>query len=161
MRSVRGPDAINDMSKALRSTPCIGICSTTYGDLVCRGCNRFAHEIVAWNSYSDDQRLRVWQRLLGLRDAATALFVAVDDESSLRAAGLSVRLPLADMSRLTLCYELLRRKARDLEKLSEIGLRPLHEDHIEPVAVRDAIDSEFRIRSVAYYEHSFRTPVDS
>ncbi len=27
-------------------TPCVGMCSTTYGDLVCRGCRRFSHEIV-------------------------------------------------------------------------------------------------------------------
>ena len=151
------------MSKQLRSTPCVGICSTTYGDLVCRGCNRFAHEIVAWNGYSDDQRARVWQRLLSLRDAATALFVTVDDVGVLRAAGVAARLPRLpdDMSLLTLSYELLRRKARDLEELSEVGLRPLRVDHVEPVAVRNAIDAEFRIRSVAYYEHSFRTPVDS
>ena len=150
------------MSKQLRSTPCVGICSTTYGDLVCRGCNRFAHEIVAWNSYSDDQRARVWQRLLNLRDAATALFVSVDDVAVLRAAGVAARVPrVPDMSPLTLCYELLRRKARDLEELSEVGLRALRVDHVEPVAVRNAIDAEFRIRSVAYYEHSFRTPVDS
>jgi predicted Fe-S protein YdhL (DUF1289 family) len=159
---VHGRDAIDDMSKPLRSTPCVGICSTTYGDLVCRGCNRFAHEIVAWNGYSDDQRSRVWQRLLSLRDAATGLFIAIDDVSVLRAAGTAARLALLpDMSLLTLCYELLRRKARDLERLSDIGLRPLHVDHVEPVAVRNAIDTEFRIRSVAYYEHSFHTPVDS
>jgi len=150
------------MSKPLRSTPCVGICSTTYGDLVCRGCNRFAHEIVAWNGYSDDQRARVWQRLLSLRDAATALLIAVDDVSLLRAAALTAGLPRrSDMSLLTLSYELLRRRARDLEKLSEIGLRPLHADHIEPVAVRNAIDVEFRIRSVAFYERSFHTSVDS
>jgi hypothetical protein len=150
------------MSKPLRSTPCVGICSTTYGDLVCRGCNRFAHEIVAWNGYSDDQRSRVWQRLLSLRDAATALFVAVEDVGSLRAAGLAARVPRGpEMSLLTLSYELLRRRARDLEELSAIGLRPLRADYIEPLAVRDAIDAEFRIRSVAYYEHSFHTPVDS
>ncbi len=29
---------------------------------ICRGCKRFAHEIVAWNGYTDDQRERVWQR---------------------------------------------------------------------------------------------------
>jgi predicted Fe-S protein YdhL (DUF1289 family) len=150
------------MSKPLRTTPCVGICSTTYGDLVCRGCNRFAHEIVAWNGYSDDQRSRVWERLLSLRDAATALFIAVDDVSVLRIAGEAARLQrLSEMSLPTLCYEILRRKARDLERLSDIGVRPLLLDPVEPVAVRNAIDAEFRIRSVAYYEHSFRTPVDS
>ncbi|MCZ6890305.1 MAG: DUF1289 domain-containing protein, partial [Gammaproteobacteria bacterium] len=43
----------------MRRTPCIGICSTTYGDLVCRGCKRYAHEIVDWNRYTEDQRSRI------------------------------------------------------------------------------------------------------
>lgn len=37
-------------------TPCIGICSTVLGDDICRGCKRFAHEIIAWNSYSAEQK---------------------------------------------------------------------------------------------------------
>src|SRR5690606_34582642 len=44
-------------------TPCIGVCSTTFGDTVCRGCKRFLHEIVDWNRYSDAQKMLVWQRL--------------------------------------------------------------------------------------------------
>ena len=27
-------------------TPCVGICSTTYGDDVCRGCKRFSFEVI-------------------------------------------------------------------------------------------------------------------
>jgi predicted Fe-S protein YdhL (DUF1289 family) len=27
-------------------TPCIGVCSTGIGDSVCRGCKRFAHEVI-------------------------------------------------------------------------------------------------------------------
>jgi uncharacterized protein len=150
------------MSRALRSSPCVGICSTTYGDMVCRGCKRFAHEIVAWNTYSDDQRARVWQRLLNLRDDATAAFVAIDDVGALRVAGNRAQLQRSsDMSLLTLSYELLRRRARDLGSLIEIGLRPLRDDPTDPVLVRDAIDAEFQLRSVAYFEQSFHTPVDS
>src|SRR5690606_33959985 len=44
-------------------TPCIGVCSTTYGDTVCRGCKRFLHEVVDWNRYSDQEKTIVWQRL--------------------------------------------------------------------------------------------------
>jgi hypothetical protein len=29
-------------------TPCVGLCSTVYGDLVCRGCKRFHHEVINW-----------------------------------------------------------------------------------------------------------------
>lgn len=44
-------------------TPCAGRCSTVFGDLVCRGCRRFNHEVIQWNTYTTDQRLVVWQRL--------------------------------------------------------------------------------------------------
>ena len=44
-------------------TPCVGICSTGFGDDVCRGCKRFVHEVIDWNHYSDTQKNLVWQRL--------------------------------------------------------------------------------------------------
>jgi uncharacterized protein len=149
------------MSRLMRSTPCVGICSTTYGDLVCRGCKRFSHEIVAWNVYTDDQRERVWTRLHTLRDQATAAFVTVSDEQILRTAAEASRIELRAASLLSLGYELLRRKARDLRSMNDIGLVSLETSRVEPIAVRDAIDTEFHLRSVAYFEHSFHTPVDS
>jgi predicted Fe-S protein YdhL (DUF1289 family) len=149
------------MSTIVRSTPCIGICSTTYGDLVCRGCKRFAHEIVAWNTYTDAQRERVWQRLQQLRDAATAMFVAVDDVAALRAAAQAARVrDPRDATDLSLAYQLLRRRARSIGVLDELGLRAVVAEPTEAVAIRDAIDAEFRLRSAAEYEHSFRTLVD-
>lgn len=40
-------------------TPCIGICSTTsLGDRVCRGCKRYAAEVIDWNS-CDEELLRL------------------------------------------------------------------------------------------------------
>ncbi len=150
------------MARVGRSTPCVGICSTTYGDLVCRGCKRFAHEIVAWNGYSDDQRARVWRRLHTLRDQATAMFIDVADARVLRAAGFKAGLARdADMSLLALGYELLRRTARDLDVLNEIGLQAVRDEMSQPLAVRDAIDAEFHLRSSAYFERSFRTSIDS
>ena len=44
-------------------TPCAGRCSTTFGDNVCRGCRRFSHEIIHWNSYTPEQQLSIWTRL--------------------------------------------------------------------------------------------------
>ena len=44
-------------------TPCAGRCSTVFGDLVCRGCRRFNHEVIQWNTYTAEQRLSVWKRL--------------------------------------------------------------------------------------------------
>ncbi|MFW2078212.1 DUF1289 domain-containing protein [Acinetobacter sp. ULE_I010] len=44
-------------------TPCAGRCSTVFGDAVCRGCRRFNHEVIQWNTYTEQQRLAVWKRL--------------------------------------------------------------------------------------------------
>ncbi len=149
------------MTRGLRATPCVGICSTTYGDLVCRGCKRFAHEIVGWNTYSDEQRTRVWQRLRSLRDASTASFVEIVDVALLHAAVGELRLTDAGgASLLSLGYELLRRRARDLESLAAVGLRAVGDTPRQPLTARDAIDAEFMLRSQAYFEHSFHIQVD-
>ena len=51
------------MRKNRSSTPCIGICSTTFGDDVCKGCKRFSHEITNWGKFSTDERAVVNSRL--------------------------------------------------------------------------------------------------
>ena len=43
--------------------PCIGVCSTGIGDAVCRGCKRFAHEVIDWNGYSQAQKQAIDARL--------------------------------------------------------------------------------------------------
>ena len=44
------------LQKKRSSTPCLGICTTTFGDEVCKGCKRFAHEIISWPKYSENER---------------------------------------------------------------------------------------------------------
>ena len=51
------------MQKNRSTTPCLGICSTTYGDDVCKGCKRFVHEIIGWPKFSQDERALVNDRL--------------------------------------------------------------------------------------------------
>lgn len=67
------------MSQAQRpriKTPCIGVCSTGVGDSVCRGCKRFAHEVIDWNGYSEEQKRIV--------DARSAQFLAQCVQNRLR-----------------------------------------------------------------------------
>lgn len=44
-------------------TPCAGRCSTVFGDSVCRGCRRFNHEVIQWNTYGRIEKNAVWMRL--------------------------------------------------------------------------------------------------
>lgn len=54
------------MSKSVK-TPCIGICSTVFGDEVCRGCKRYQNEIIEWNSFNDSEKRSVLDRLETLK----------------------------------------------------------------------------------------------
>jgi predicted Fe-S protein YdhL (DUF1289 family) len=44
-------------------TPCVGFCSTTFGDPICRGCKRTLKEVDTWNLMTPEQQEAVWQRL--------------------------------------------------------------------------------------------------
>ena len=50
----------------MTDSPCVGICSSTnMGDAICIGCGRTAEEVIEWNTYSDEQRIAINQRLQG------------------------------------------------------------------------------------------------
>lgn len=56
-------NVLSNKSRIPSLTPCVGRCSTVFGDSVCRGCRRFNHEVIQWNTYTPEQRLAVWKRL--------------------------------------------------------------------------------------------------
>ena len=60
-------------------TPCVGVCSTGMGSSVCRGCKRFAHEVIDWNAYSEAQRRIIEQRLAGFMAQVVGRYLVVED----------------------------------------------------------------------------------
>ena len=44
-------------------TPCVGICSTIYGDHICRGCFRHYQDVIDWNTYPDSKKLEILETL--------------------------------------------------------------------------------------------------
>lgn len=144
-------------------TPCIGICSTTYGDLVCRGCKRFAHEITGWNGYAAEQRAAVWRRLRELQAGATRHFIDVHDAALLEQS-IGARMDATDADAPALCaYDWLRRRARvgdglaDMSERAGLRLRAPMDVHRADAVLR-LIDQEFYARALAHYERNFRTP---
>ena len=71
------------MNKSVK-TPCIGVCSTVFGDDVCRGCKRFQHEVIQWNSYSDYEKSSVLNRLEILKTQIMRSKVLISDETLLK-----------------------------------------------------------------------------
>lgn len=135
-------------------TPCVGLCSTTYGDLVCRGCKRFSHEIVNWNRYGDDEKRAVWDRLAALRDQVVLSLVVIVDEACLDAQRVRHRIPDdSGPSAASRAYGLLRRGARHMRNLEAYGLAAQPEAAGWSAAVlRDEIDRRFLTLSEAHYE---------
>jgi len=60
-------------------TPCVGICSTSIAGSVCRGCKRYAHEVIRWNGYSNEERQIVWRRLEEFRVTIVSNWLEVID----------------------------------------------------------------------------------
>lgn len=44
-------------------SPCIGQCSTTYGDDICKGCGRTFLEVINWIIFDEKEKAAVWARL--------------------------------------------------------------------------------------------------
>ncbi|MDE0348591.1 MAG: DUF1289 domain-containing protein [Gammaproteobacteria bacterium] len=144
-----------------RTSPCIGVCSTTFGDLVCRGCKRFAHEVVDWNGYEPEQRQAIWRRLAELRDASVAGFLSVTDAEALEAAAARMHIvPVPEQTLLTLAYETLRR-TRGAPDFAALGLATSEAGAaVPPAELFATISREFLTRSTAAYERNFRIPAE-
>lgn len=142
-------------SSRWRRTPCIGVCSTTYGDLVCRGCKRFAHEIVGWNGYQEHQRELIWERLHALLGQSVRVHLRIVDEERLRGIAVDARIPdAATLPCDVLAFHAMRFRPLPLDAL---GLAPLTGATTDTRAAVAAIDREFHLRSRAHYEASFKT----
>ena len=152
-----------------KRTPCVGICSTTYGDLVCRGCKRFAHEIVQWNGYDDVQQDAVRERLQRVRDEVLTLLLVCHDEARLQ--GAIADAGLQDLDLMEAQYQLLRFMVRREQPLASVGLAlaaeapalatplPAQADKVlDTLYLMQLLDSETFQRAKAHYERNFKVP---
>ncbi len=153
------------MPERSRGSPCIGVCSTTYGDLICRGCYRFAHEVSEWNGYGMGQRVTVQERIDLIRSGACVRHLSPERIEQLVAAAESVKLrPLNAMDASAIAYEVLRRLVvwrRPLpwrEAAAEGSSSEPEWSVAEGRALLIQIEREMFERSRAHYERNFRLP---
>ena len=143
-------------------TPCVGLCSTTYGDSVCRGCKRFAHEIVDWNRYDDLQKTAVLRRLGELTSSIVNRYVVIVDASRLREM-LETHGLRYHKNQPPECwvYDLFRQTGGRFARLSDLGLVKLPEaESLTNGDIWERIQSELLAISEAHYERYFRQPLE-
>lgn len=135
-------------------TPCIGVCSTGIGDRVCRGCKRFAHEVINWNSYTESQKQLIEERLSQFLSQCTRNKLQVVDEALL-ARQLQEQQISYPQHRDHYCwaYCLIKAIGSQISNPAEFGL--MIDAQYQDLALdrlRVAIDEEYFILSDAYYE---------
>lgn len=134
-------------------TPCVGICSTTYGDTVCRGCRRYLHEVIDWNRYGEAEKRLVWVRLDGLATQVLPRYFDVFDANLLSRRLQALRIPFrADANAWTWLLALLKAAARQEPELAPFGVRRLDTSPRSLAALRDDIQAELHTLACAYHE---------
>ncbi|QKX18049.1 DUF1289 domain-containing protein [Microbulbifer sp. YPW1] len=135
-------------------TPCIGVCSTGIGDNVCRGCKRFAHEVIDWNAYSEEQRRIIAERRDGYLANAVRSQLEIVDQNLLLTQMCHQQIRFnEDQNPYCWVFELLRAGASQISELSLYGLRATPEARGVPlVDLRRRIDEDFYALSLAYYQ---------
>ena len=137
-----------------RKSPCVGICSTTYGDLVCRGCKRFAHEITSWNGYEQAQRDQIWSRLNDIQAQVVDAHLTIYAPETFAAYQIE-HLTRDHGSEPEVVHRVLTHLAASGRHLDDAGLVSTLEGK-DALAVIRNLDQEMYSRSQAIYERSFR-----
>ena len=143
------------MSMSRSTTPCLGICSTTYGDSVCKGCKRFVHEVIDWNKFNSNEKELVNTRLEEFKIIVLRNRFLVSDQDLL-AAKLkenAIRFNNA-LDPLTWIFDLLRASGTQELDLDQFGIKTLISEALP--TIREQISKEFLELSEAHYDRYFK-----
>jgi predicted Fe-S protein YdhL (DUF1289 family) len=143
-------------------TPCIGICSTTsLGDQVCRGCKRYAFEVINWNSYDNDARCAVLRRIEKLNRQILENKLRIFSVVNLKVSLEHWQVPY-DPSLSPYCWlqNLLKKHHQHINRLEEWGVYVLPEYAKIPLPqLCEQIENEVLALSDAHYARYFEARV--
>ena len=144
------------MTKSLK-TPCIGVCSTVFGDDVCRGCKRFQHEVIQWNSYSDPEKESVLTRLETLKTQIMESKVLILDEQVLKQQLESLKIIFnQDTNPYCWVFDLFRQASQSIGDTSEFGFEILSSQTDNLLVLKKIIEEDLFELSEAHYQRYFK-----
>ncbi len=136
-------------------TPCIGICSTTsVGDRVCRGCKRYAFEVVRWNGYDDAAKDAVLRRVEMLICQILQERVVIFSVPALRAGVERERVPY-DPSLSPYCWlhNLLKKRCDRIGDLRRFGCSALPAfEGLDAAELGERVEEELLALCEAHYD---------
>ena len=143
------------LQKKRSSTPCLGICSTTFGDEVCKGCKRFSHEIVSWTKYSLEEREIINDRLEQFKvKILKRRFKIINRDlfiSKLEEKAINFNHALDP---LTWIFDLLRAAGSQKFDMESFGIKCLVQ--FNPKTIKDEINQELLELSQVHHERYFK-----
>ena len=143
------------MLKNRSRTPCLGICSTTYGDDVCKGCKRFVHEIINWPKYSMDERAIINDRLEEFKVTLLQGRFKIEDKElfSLKLKENAINYNNS-LDPLTWIFDLLRASGSQDLDLAQFGITALQSFDFK--VIKDELNNQMLELSKAHYERYFK-----
>ena len=138
-------------------TPCIGVCSTVFGDEVCRGCKRFQNEVIDWNGYEDSQKKAVLTRLESLKTQIMESKITIVDKNLLenQLNALDIKYVIDD-NPFCWVFDLLRQASQSIKSLEDFGI--VLKDGVENnlFELKKIIESELFSLSEAHFQRYFK-----
>lgn len=127
---------------------------------MCRGCKRFSHEVINWNSYTEEQKRIVDTRLSGFLSQCVRNKLAVSDRALLQWQ-LQVQQIVYTVSHDEYCwvYSLIKAGASQIDAPESYGFQvDIEYRDMGLIPLREMIDEEFFTLSQAYYDRYMLTP---
>ncbi len=149
------PNMLNQTIK----TPCVGLCSTVFGDLICRGCKRFHYEVIQWNVCTDNEKTAIWLRLEELLVQVMIDKVVILNAELLREQ-LETRRIRYFQNQSTYCwaFQLISKGAENIVNINSYGIDLLPgAKELSLTELRKKIDKEYFLLSEAHY-HRYKAP---
>ena len=146
-------------SSARTRTPCVGICSTTYGDDVCRGCKRFIHEVINWNSFNPEEKESVWKRLEKLKTLIMQSKISIINEILMEEKIEELQLKInSDLNSLSKAFEIVKLTSKSFDDLNEFGIKLVNKD-VSLIDLKEEIEKELYDLSMAHFNRYFVEPI--
>ena len=146
-------------SSARTRTPCVGICSTTYGDDVCRGCKRFIHEVINWNSFNPEEKESVWKRLEKLKTLIMQSKISIINETLMEEKIEELQLKInSDLNSLSKAFEIVKLTSKSFDDLNEFGIKLVNKD-VSLIDLKEEIEKELYDLSMAHFKRYFVEPI--
>ena len=146
------------MKSSLTRTPCIGVCSTTsVGDSVCRGCKRYAFEVIQWNAYKDDEKESVLRRIEVLTAQIMGDKFYIDSKDALKQRMKLHKLPFNEaLSPYCWINTLLQKAPLEQLQLADFGISiSATYAHISLQELANIIDDELLLLCDAHFERYY------